>query len=372
MDRGSQMAKVAHGTKLLENAPLVSEKPFLGCRVSELRRFGITSLKETTPKKSRLHQLALGTRNSPQDMGIRQYLNEEEGEGYWDAIEVRKGLFLTITDAHYLKRAEMKLPPEPLIKIRVILSGSIREIGSERVHRAGEVSVQSFAGDMTSGYTIEPSGEPLQMVVLHCQTRAFAPFAEALQNAGAPFAQLAKSGATSNQSISLGSSMGIIQIARHIFVSRDQFIPAVRHLYLAAKADELLCWAIEKSRPKKQLAIGANRLRQRDIVRLHEVRSIILSDCADVPPLKELSRMAAMNSTKIKLGFKELFGETIGAFTQRVRMQAASQLIETTDMPLSQVAFKVGYSYPANFTKAFKQQFGITPSNARQSKLSAE
>ncbi|MGH6633270.1 MAG: helix-turn-helix domain-containing protein, partial [Sphingopyxis sp.] len=76
-----------------------------------------------------------------------------------------------------------------------------------------------------------------------------------------------------------------------------------------------------------------------------------------------LARMVGVNQTKLKAGFREVFGVTIYDFIIQQRMRHASQLLLTSEYSVSEVAYQTGYEYPANFTCAFKKYFGALPSN---------
>lgn len=49
-------------------------------------------------------------------------------------------------------------------------------------------------------------------------------------------------------------------------------------------------------------------------------------------------------------------------------MQRAEELIVKSKMNFSQIAFSVGFSDPKYFTKCFKKETGMTPSEYRQKK----
>ena len=44
------------------------------------------------------------------------------------------------------------------------------------------------------------------------------------------------------------------------------------------------------------------------------------------------------------------------------RLQRARQMILTTDKNISEIAYEVGFSAPSYFTKCFRDEFGISPS----------
>ncbi|MDE6717664.1 MAG: substrate-binding domain-containing protein [Muribaculaceae bacterium] len=51
---------------------------------------------------------------------------------------------------------------------------------------------------------------------------------------------------------------------------------------------------------------------------------------------------------------------------RRLRLQRARDLLTTTDKSISEIAYEVGFSTPAYFTKCFRDSFGQTPSELRE------
>ena len=70
-------------------------------------------------------------------------------------------------------------------------------------------------------------------------------------------------------------------------------------------------------------------------------------------------------TAQLMQGFKQLFGQTIFDYSQRLRMEHSKDLLETTDLTITEIAFELGYDYSNNFTTAFKRHFGMTPRAAR-------
>ncbi len=52
----------------------------------------------------------------------------------------------------------------------------------------------------------------------------------------------------------------------------------------------------------------------------------------------------------------------------RYRLKKAKQLLKDTDIPIQHVAYAVGYNDPFSFSKIFKKELGITPSEYRNNK----
>jgi len=57
---------------------------------------------------------------------------------------------------------------------------------------------------------------------------------------------------------------------------------------------------------------------------------------------------------------KAFLGEPIGAFVTRLRVETAARLLRYGDMPIQNIAYRVGYNVPFSLSKAFKQFYGIT------------
>ncbi|WP_425090235.1 AraC family transcriptional regulator ligand-binding domain-containing protein [Tropicimonas sp. S265A] len=58
-------------------------------------------------------------------------------------------------------------------------------------------------------------------------------------------------------------------------------------------------------------------------------------------------------------------GVSYRAVLERVRMKRAKALISETERPLTHIAFDMGYSDPAHFSRAFSRYFGYPPSRLR-------
>ncbi len=69
-----------------------------------------------------------------------------------------------------------------------------------------------------------------------------------------------------------------------------------------------------------------------------------------------------MSRTKLYTILKQITGQSINDFTSSVRLKKAVHLMTTEDMPLVEIMYLVGIQTQSYFTKAFKKEFGNTPS----------
>ncbi|TMU50956.1 AraC family transcriptional regulator [Flagellimonas algicola] len=90
-----------------------------------------------------------------------------------------------------------------------------------------------------------------------------------------------------------------------------------------------------------------------------------LDEKIDVKALAELSHFSPFHFHRIT---RAMLGEPIGAYINRVRLEAAAKMIRYTTLSMEEIGYNIGYETPSSLTKAFKQHFGVTPSAYRKSK----
>ncbi|MDF2541603.1 MAG: AraC family transcriptional regulator [Herbinix sp.] len=105
-----------------------------------------------------------------------------------------------------------------------------------------------------------------------------------------------------------------------------------------------------------------------DLNAVQKAHEILTKEYVNPPHIETLSKMVYLNEQKLKAGFSKLYHISIGKYTNQIRMNAAANLLVTTDFSIEDIAHKVGYHYSANFSKMFKQIFGKTPVQFRKTK----
>jgi AraC family transcriptional regulator len=67
--------------------------------------------------------------------------------------------------------------------------------------------------------------------------------------------------------------------------------------------------------------------------------------------------------------FRARYGETLGEYVRRLRLEWAAREMVVTDKPLAFLAVEAGFCDQSHFTRAFKRQFGVTPARFRALQL---
>jgi AraC family transcriptional regulator len=82
-------------------------------------------------------------------------------------------------------------------------------------------------------------------------------------------------------------------------------------------------------------------------------------------PLEEIAAAAHLSPFHFARLFKKLTGAPPHAYLATLRAAQAQTLLAETDLSVTEIASRVGYSSPSHFTKAFRQATGLTPRSFR-------
>ena len=104
------------------------------------------------------------------------------------------------------------------------------------------------------------------------------------------------------------------------------------------------------------------------VQRINKVVAYINNHLDETLDLKTLANEAALSDFHFHRIFKALKGEAIGGYITRLRLEATARLLRYTALTIEEIAFNIGYETPASLSKAFKKQYGISPTEYRTNK----
>jgi AraC family transcriptional regulator len=100
--------------------------------------------------------------------------------------------------------------------------------------------------------------------------------------------------------------------------------------------------------------------------RIHDVQRYI-RDHIDQPLNRDvLAAVAGFSVPHFHRIFTGHVGENIATYVRRVRLERAGRKLRMGAVDITEVALAAGYDTHAAFGKAFKQQYGLSPSEFRQ------
>ncbi|OUR91108.1 AraC family transcriptional regulator [Flavobacteriales bacterium 34_180_T64] len=90
-----------------------------------------------------------------------------------------------------------------------------------------------------------------------------------------------------------------------------------------------------------------------------------LEEKIDIKTLADISCFSPFHFHRIT---RALLNEPIGAYIARSRVETAAKMLGYSSDNIEKIAYSVGFETPSSLSKAFKQHFGISPSNYRKNK----
>jgi AraC family transcriptional regulator, exoenzyme S synthesis regulatory protein ExsA len=92
----------------------------------------------------------------------------------------------------------------------------------------------------------------------------------------------------------------------------------------------------------------------REIVNAHAYSTISLS---------ELAQLTNMSLSSFKREFNKIYNTSPASYFKEMKLLKAAERLSVSEVRLSDVAFDCGFNNLSHFSKAFKQKFGVSPSD---------
>ena len=105
-------------------------------------------------------------------------------------------------------------------------------------------------------------------------------------------------------------------------------------------------------------------IRQYEIDQVLAIKSFLEKNLSEDLSVDNLVSLCGLAPNKLQMGFKYLFNTTVNSYVKKVRLDKAAELLETSEMNVSEIVYAIGFSSRSYFSKIFKQRFGISPSDA--------
>jgi AraC-like DNA-binding protein len=135
--------------------------------------------------------------------------------------------------------------------------------------------------------------------------------------------------------------------------------PSMKKLYFKGKVYELLSLYFNRSEDTN--VEQCPFLVDEDVVKIRKAKDIVIANMAEPPGLQELAEQVGINLKKLKMGFRQIYGDSVYSFLFDYKMEYARKLLDSGGYNVNEVGLKIGYSTASHFIAAFKKKFGTTP-----------
>ena len=295
-------------------------------------------------------------------LGARIVLHESEGNGHWNFLAFGEDLFLIVSDFMYADPRLERLPGDDLLDFHIKLSGQLRMSTSrpDPIIVDGPSLLVWNQPDGCDAEEVIDSGTHEKSITVYCRPEYI--IGRIIGDAGLMPSQLRRilfNDADRINYCQVPLNAELTQASLNLFEANMKMQDELWLIYAESKAIQLLCMIISAF---EQLSSAADETyNTADLHRFRQAQKILAKQFDPPPTIAQLAGMLATNETKLKNGFKSLYGMTIFEYRHRCRMQKAIELLESTELPVGIVAERIGYQHQTTFTTAFRKYFGFCP-----------
>ena len=135
--------------------------------------------------------------------------------------------------------------------------------------------------------------------------------------------------------------------------------------YMKIKMLELLLFLSDLNTAEEVLQ--TDYYNQNQVALIKAVASYITEDLTTHHTIEQLSQKFKISTTALKKCFRGVYGTSVYSYLRTYRLQVAQKLLLETELPVTEIASKIGYENPNKFTSAFKEMYGSSPTEFRKS-----
>jgi AraC family transcriptional activator of pyochelin receptor len=139
----------------------------------------------------------------------------------------------------------------------------------------------------------------------------------------------------------------------------NEKIGTLNTLYLKAKVYELLSLYFNAEKHDTQACPFLED--EENVEKIKKAKELVIQNLAEPPTLKKLAIDTGLSLSKLKEGFKVIYGETVFNFLLDYKMEYGRKMLLSKKYNVTEISHSIGYSTPSHFISAFKKKYGTTP-----------
>lgn len=273
-------------------------------------------------------------------------------EGRVEEYEIRPGLTLVVSDLQVHHHYEATSMMTPRFSAIVMLQGHARaRLGPQDDARlAAHGGVSALYGDTVAMTGIHPAGQRLRSVNLSLSD----PDAAGDERTSDMIWKALRSP---------GLRLRRWQVQSHLLTAIGHLLDCgwdhpLRKLLSEGVGNQLLAHALAS---QDQVPPADRGLSQRDRQLLERVRERLHDAPGEDHTLEALARLACMSPSTLRAKFQAAYQQSVFGWLRERRLEVARQRL-AQGWSVQQAAHFVGYRHATNFATAFRERYGVAPS----------
>lgn len=133
---------------------------------------------------------------------------------------------------------------------------------------------------------------------------------------------------------------------------------------IAKQVSDLFVFDTERSEntPQKERTTS---LIEESSPRIARALRLIESNLEEPLPIPQLAKQAGISQRQLQRHFATTFKMTLEQYYLRARLRHARQLLRETSLQIFEISIRCGFSSRTSFSRAYKNMFGLSPSDER-------
>ena len=160
----------------------------------------------------------------------------------------------------------------------------------------------------------------------------------------------------------------ITQTVRNLLSGAGLYFSRYKSIFETSSGESFLLFHVtDQQEPEAAQKPGENSLFLRNDSLLESVLQRIEAHMSEESfSVEMLCRELGMSERQLQRKIKAVTNKSPIQLISSVRMHRAKELILTTDQNISEIAYQTGFSNPSYFSKCFKKEFGLTPTEFQE------
>lgn len=99
-----------------------------------------------------------------------------------------------------------------------------------------------------------------------------------------------------------------------------------------------------------------------------DIRRVVEQHYASPVTLPELAYLSGRSLSSFKRDFQNTYNMPPAQWIRERRLSKAKEMLQNTQLPVSDVCYSLGFENPTHFSRIFKKQYGVSPSDIEKTK----
>lgn len=135
----------------------------------------------------------------------------------------------------------------------------------------------------------------------------------------------------------------------------------LRSVYLEGKLYEMLVIQIDQYQDDQREDKVPQIMRRYDVEKVKSAIDIIKKNLDKNLTIDYLAKEVGTNVNKLQENFKTMYGLTVNKYMQQVKLEAAKDMLTSSEYNISQIVNQIGLNNRSYFSKIFKEKYGVSP-----------